>query len=83
MIVSSMRKQLPRVLTFVLMVMVCGSSSLMAQEEVEILDARVTGYPEKYWLVPPGTAGTWAVLAGLGIVCLGPLFLNSKRTHLD
>lgn len=83
MIHDSMRKQLPRVLTFLFMVMVCSSASLMAAEELEQMDARLYGYPDKYWQAPPGTAGAWAVLAVLGIVCIGPLFLNAKRTHLD
>jgi hypothetical protein len=78
-----MRKQLPRVLAFALLVMALGSSSLMAQDEAEKLDARLLGYPEQYMLPAPGTAGAWATLAGLGILCLGPLFLNAKRTHLD
>ena len=78
-----MQKQLPRVLTFVLLAMVSTSASVMAAEELEQMDARLVGYPEKYWQAPPGTAGAWAVLAGLGIICLGPLFLNAKRTHLD
>ncbi|GEM_PF-4479661 len=83
MIDQSMRKQLPRVLTLVFIVMVCSSASLMAAEALEQLDARLYGYPNSYWLAPAGTAGAWAVLAVLGIFCVGPLFLNAKRTHLD
>ena len=83
MIPNSMPKQLSRVLTFVMLFIVSGSASLLAQEEVERMDARLLGYPKEYWQVPPGTAGAWAVLVVLGLVCLGPLFLNSKRTHLD
>jgi hypothetical protein len=77
-----MRKQLPRIVALALLIMVSGSS-LMAQEDVEKLDARLVGYPEKYMQPAPGTAGAWALLVVLGMVCLGPLFLNPKRTHLD
>lgn len=83
MIGHSMRKQLARVLMFGLLVIVSSSASLLAEETMETMDARLFGYPEKYWIAAPGTAGAWAVLAVLGLVCVGPLFLNSKRTHLD
>jgi hypothetical protein len=46
-------------------------------------DARFVGYPERLWVEPPGMAGAWFLLAGLGLVALGPLFLNAHRTHLD
>lgn len=77
-----MRKQLPRVLAFGLLVMISGSS-LMAQEDSNPIDGRLMGYPEKYVQPAPSTAGAWAALVGLGLVCVGPLFLNAKRTHLD
>lgn len=83
MMAYSMRKQLSRVLAFVLLVVVSNSSSLLAEETLEKLDVRLYGYPEKNWIATPGTAGAWAVLAVLGLVCVGPLFLHSKRTHLD
>ena len=83
MIEDSMRKLLPRVLAFTLLILACGSSPLMAQDEESKLDARLYGYPEKYLQPAPGTAGAWASLVVLGLVCLGPLFLNARRTHLD
>jgi len=56
-----------------------------AQPRQEALppDARFVGYPERLWIDPPSKAGSWFLLAGLGLVSLGPLFLNAYRTHLD
>lgn len=78
-----MQKLPLRVLTFVMLLVLAGASSLLAEETLEKMDARLFGYPDKYWIDAPGTAGAWAVLAVLGLVCVGPLFLHSKRTHLD
>jgi hypothetical protein len=78
-----MSKQLSRILLLAILAMASGATSVTGEEEADRLDARLLGYPEKYWQAPPGTAGAWAVLAVLGLVCLGPLFINSKRTHLD
>ena len=30
-----------------------------------------------------GTALTWLLLVVLGGICVGVMFMNSKRTHLD
>jgi hypothetical protein len=64
----------------------------MAQDEEERPDARVEGYAladDKVGpvLIDPKTARTnatvWFMLAGMGVVGLGVMFKNAKRTHLD
>lgn len=77
-----MHKHSLRVLAFAAVLLVSGPS-LMAQEDQPPLDARLVGYGEKHMLPEPGAAGAWLALIGLGIICLGPLFLHAKRTHLD
>lgn len=55
-----------------------------AQEEVDPdMDARLASYKEKIDFDRPSIATAWFVLAGLGLVALGPVFLNAHRTHLD
>ena len=56
-------------------------SPVMAEEGD--IDARMVGYTQKTVVETPSTATAWLLLAGLGLVCLGPLFLNAHRTHLD
>ncbi len=78
-----MSKLLSQVVLLAILATMSGATSAVGQEEADQLDARLLGYPEKYWQAPPGTIGAWAVLAGLGILCIAPMFINSKRTHLD
>lgn len=52
------------------------------EEEEKIVDARLEGY-SKSVTVGGSTALMWVLLLVLGIVCIGPLFMNAKRTHLD
>jgi len=56
------------------------------------IDARWRGFPNdsansstppKVWLPGGGVAGTWIIFILLGILCIGFLFMNAKRTHLD
>ncbi len=51
-------------------------------EESDIVDARLEGYGKSVTL-EGSTALIWVLLLILGIVCIGPLFMNAKRTHLD
>ena len=47
------------------------------------IDARLIGYPQPLILPAASTALMWLVLMGLCVICVGPMFLNAKRTHLD
>lgn len=81
MIDSRMSKTLQRLAPIVI-VLAAASSSALAQEE-NLPDARTVGYPDKYTVTQPSTATSWFLLLGLGLVTIGPLFLNAHRTHLD
>jgi len=48
-----------------------------------VVDARLEGYPSGVTLDPSSTALTWLFLCVLGAVCLGVMFINPKRSHLD
>jgi len=52
-------------------------------DEGESPDARLIGYNPNVALEGGSTATTWLLLIGLAIVCIAPLFMNARRTHLD
>ncbi len=52
------------------------------QEEGE-LDARLEGFPSKVVLEGGGNALTYLLLVALSGICVGVMFMSSKRTHLD
>lgn len=61
-----------------------------APEEEVLHDARLSGYQTANGGVgslvinpPSGTAGTWFLTVGLGVLCFGVMCKNGKRTHLD
>jgi len=49
------------------------------------VDWRLEGYGDKgsVTLDVSATSLTWMLLVGLGIICIGVLFKNARRTHLD
>jgi hypothetical protein len=49
------------------------------------LDARLDGYKQGNMDLKEasGTGLTWVLLVILGGMCIGVMFMNSKRTHLD
>lgn len=52
--------------------------------EREIVDARLEGYDKTGVTLPPsGTALMWLLLIFLTIVCVGVMFKDAKRSHLD
>jgi len=53
-----------------------------SDEDEELVDGRLYGYSKKVDL-GSSTALQWVLLMILGVVCIGPLFMNAKRTHLD
>jgi hypothetical protein len=54
-----------------------------AEDAPEVYDARLQGYTNNMQLDAGSTALTWLLLIALGILCLGVLFKDAKRTHLD
>ena len=53
------------------------------QEERQIYDARLEGYGGGTTLDLTSSALTWLFVFVLGIICLGVMFMNPKRSHLD
>jgi hypothetical protein len=81
---GSMAKRLLLILP--LLTIMAAATPARAEDEALLQDARIsTGYQT----VPPAAgkapsaALTWMLLGVLGLVCVGPMFLNAKRTHLD
>jgi hypothetical protein len=73
---KKLRKAIPCVV-----VLAALSAPAMA-DEGELPDARVVlGYPQAQKVEKLSPALSWFVLLGLGIVCVGPLFLDAKRTR--
>ena len=71
---------------FALMAMLATPMAALAQrggEEREVLDGRLEGYASNVTLEGGSTGLTWVVFIILTIVCLGGLFKDAKRTHLD
>ena len=53
------------------------------EQEPDPVDARLEGYPTNVSL-PQGSSGlTWVALVFLGALCVGGLFKDAKRSHLD
>lgn len=46
-------------------------------------DARLLGYDKTVALQDGSNALTYFLFVGLGVLCIGVLFISSKRTHLD
>src|SRR5262245_58033788 len=60
--------------------------SLAASDEDQSpVDARLLGYPGGSGALndASGTALTWLLLFVLAAICIGVLFMNPKRSHLD
>lgn len=57
--------------------------SAMAQEELKYYDARLEGYPTNVTLESSSTALTWLLFIFLAVICIGVMFKNARRTHLD
>lgn len=56
----------------------------MAQDEgPAYYDARLEGYPSGVALDLESTGLTWLLWVFLSIVCIGVMFKNARRTHLD
>jgi hypothetical protein len=54
-----------------------------AQEERQIYDARLEGYGGGATLDLTSSALTYLMVFVLGIICMGVMFMNPKRSHLD
>jgi hypothetical protein len=58
----------------------------LAQDQPKTIapyDGRLEGYGKQVTLDGGSTALAWLLLILLGAICLGVLFKNARRTHLD
>ena len=58
----------------------------LAQDQPKTIapyDGRLEGYGKQVTLDTGSTALTWMLLIFLGLICLGVLFKNARRSHLD
>jgi hypothetical protein len=69
--------------TFVLLIAAHPLVALAQEEEDKIYDARLEGYPGRVTLDSWSTALMWLLLVVLGAICIGVMFKNARRTHLD
>lgn len=69
----------------VLMLTLSPAAALGQRDQVErdIVDARLEGYSEVVTLPPASNGLTWVALIVLGAICVGGLFKDARRTHLD
>jgi hypothetical protein len=75
-----------RLMMFVAMAIVLVFSTpikVLASDEPEVYDARLQGYTQTVQLDIASTALIWLLLIVLGALCLGVLFKDAKRSHLD
>jgi hypothetical protein len=87
-----MRVMRTKLLSIVAAIVLAGPAMpAMAQSDDETpKDARNEGFARdgggpvsSIALAPSGTAGTWFMCVGLGVLLFGVMSKNSKRTHLD
>jgi hypothetical protein len=54
-----------------------------AQDDSAKNDGRLDGYSQKVLIDNDSTALMWLLALFIGVLCLGPMFKDAKRTHLD
>lgn len=64
-------------------VVFCPTMLLAQDDESKIYDARLEGYGSNVTLENSSTALMWLLLVVLAAICVGVMFKNAKRTHLD
>ncbi len=68
---------------FLLMVATAPLSAMADDAAPKSYDGRLDNYPQTVTLDSSGTALTYFLFVGLGLIGLGGLFKNARRSHLD
>jgi hypothetical protein len=76
---ATLRSFLPRLSVLLFLALPAAAFA----DDTAPLEARLLGYKENLSAAPVATSAQWLCLVGLGIVCIGVMFLSSKRSHLD
>ena len=82
----SWSNRIGRILALGVMMLTLSPAAALGQRnqvERDIVDARLEGYTEGVTLPPGSTGMTWVALIVLGAICVGGLFKDARRTHLD
>jgi hypothetical protein len=71
-----------------MLAVLAAPASVLAQrggqdEQSKIVDARLEGYDQSVTLDEGGVGLVWMVFILLAVICLGALFKDARRTHLD
>jgi len=73
-----------KLLTTILLAGLAFAPAAYAQDEEEVKrDARLEGYSSQVALNNASNASVWFLLMACGVITVGVMFINSKRTHLD
>jgi hypothetical protein len=76
-----MRRRLG-ILVFLLTVAIAPLSA-MAEDAPKSYDGRLDDYAQPVTVDTNGTALTYFLFVALGFICLGAMFKNARRSHLD
>jgi hypothetical protein len=79
---SHMRRKLA-LFIFLLTVALAPLSAMADDAAAKSYDGRLDNYPQTVTLDNSGTALTYFLFVGLGLIGLGALFKNARRSHLD
>ncbi|HEY1921567.1 MAG TPA: hypothetical protein VGG44_02285 [Tepidisphaeraceae bacterium] len=77
-----MRRRLG-ILVILLTVAVAPLSAMADDAKIQSYDGRLDDYAQPVTLDSNGTALTYFLFAVLGLICLGAMFRNARRSHLD
>ena len=82
---SNRFKRLASVAGWCLLLLFFFAPALALADDDTARDARLEGYSLDVAMPQPGsgTGLTWLLFVGLMIVCVGVVFKNPRRTHLD
>ena len=81
--INHMKQKLLTCICAVVAVLASPLSALADDPEDKVYDARLEGYGTNLTLPSSSTALMWLLLFVLAAMCVGVMFKNAKRTHLD
>jgi hypothetical protein len=76
------KARLLQVVCWMVTVLLSPAMALAADDD-KLPDARIQNFTKPVSLPDSNNGLTWLFLIFLAVVCLGAMFKNAKRTHLD
>ena len=83
MMIAMQKKWIGNVICFLAAAMFPVVAFAQDQTKQPFYDGRLEGYGKPVTLDAGASALTWLLLIFLGVICLGVLFKNARRSHLD